>query len=50
MLVMHPAIAALVQRFDWKVKDMEKVDLTQGSGFAAEMAKPLVCYPITRLA
>ncbi|KAG2686990.1 hypothetical protein I3843_09G033600 [Carya illinoinensis] len=48
MLMMHPAIAALVQRFDWKLKDgREKVDLTQGSGFAAEMATPLVCYPIT---
>ncbi|KAH7512430.1 3,9-dihydroxypterocarpan 6A-monooxygenase [Ziziphus jujuba] len=46
MLVMQPAVATLVQRFDWKVKDGDMVDLTQGSGFAAEMAKPLVCYPI----
>jgi len=46
MVVMHPAIGALVQRFDWKGTDGDKIDLRQGSGFAAEMAKPLVCYPI----
>ncbi|KAH0971975.1 hypothetical protein GBA52_024131 [Prunus armeniaca] len=49
MLVMHSTIAALVQCFDWKVKDGEKIDLELGSGFAAEMAKSLVLYPIARL-
>lgn len=48
MLVMHAAVGSLVQCFDWKVKDGEKVDLSLGSGFAAEMAHPLVCYPIAR--
>lgn len=53
MLVMHAAVGALVQCFDWKAmkKDNDdgddKVDLSQGSGFAAEMAHPLVCYPIS---
>ncbi|KAL4597975.1 hypothetical protein ACB092_11G027200, partial [Castanea dentata] len=49
LLVMHTTIAALVQRFDWKVKGRENVDLSLGSGFGAEMEKPLVCYPITCL-
>ena len=49
MLMMHPTVAGFVQRLDWKVKDRENVDLSQGSWFATEMEKPLVCYPITRL-
>ncbi|KAJ6699919.1 FLAVONOID 3'-MONOOXYGENASE-RELATED [Salix purpurea] len=49
MMVMHAAVGALVQCFDWKVKDGKKVDLTQGPGFAAEMAHPLVCYPIKHM-
>lgn len=46
MLVMHAAVGSLVQCFDWKLEDGEKVDLSQGPGFSSEMAKPLVCYPI----
>ncbi|XP_030526040.1 3,9-dihydroxypterocarpan 6A-monooxygenase [Rhodamnia argentea] len=47
MQVMHPAIGSLVQCFDWKMMEGEEaVDLSHGPGFAAEMAKPLVCYPI----
>ncbi|KAH7557318.1 hypothetical protein ACOSP7_026974 [Xanthoceras sorbifolium] len=46
MLVMHAAVGAMVQCFDWKVKDGEKVDLSQGPGFASEMAHPLVLHPI----
>ncbi|XP_065855277.1 3,9-dihydroxypterocarpan 6A-monooxygenase-like [Euphorbia lathyris] len=50
MMIMHSAVGALVQCFDWKVEgDAQKVDLTIGSGFAAEMAKPLVCYPIKHM-
>ncbi|KAF3442604.1 hypothetical protein FNV43_RR16520 [Rhamnella rubrinervis] len=49
MLMMHPAVATMVQWFDWKVKDSDMVDLRQGSGFAAEMEKPLVCYPSMHL-
>lgn len=46
MLMMHATVGSLVQCFDWEVKDgAGKVDLRQGPGFAAEMAKPLVCYP-----
>lgn len=45
MLVAPCAVAALVQRFDWKMKDGDGgVDLRLGPGFAAEMAAPLVCY------
>ncbi|XP_038719742.1 3,9-dihydroxypterocarpan 6A-monooxygenase-like [Tripterygium wilfordii] len=46
MLVMHAAVGSLVQCFDWRVKDGDKVDLSMGSGFVAGMARPLVCYPI----
>ncbi|KAL0775482.1 hypothetical protein Bca101_040634 [Brassica carinata] len=46
MNVMHAGVGSLVQRFDWKCVDGEKVDLSQGSGFAAEMARPLVCNPV----
>ncbi|WCJ33953.1 cytochrome P450 family 712 subfamily A polypeptide 1 [Euphorbia peplus] len=47
MMVMHSAVGALVQSFDWKLQgDASRVDLRIGSGFASEMAKPLVCYPI----
>ncbi|KAL1206929.1 3,9-dihydroxypterocarpan 6A-monooxygenase [Cardamine amara subsp. amara] len=48
MNVMHIGVGSLVQRFDWKSVDGQKVDLSQGSGFAAEMARPLVCNPVDR--
>ncbi|KAK9289984.1 hypothetical protein L1049_008146 [Liquidambar formosana] len=48
LLVMHVTIGALVQCFDWKVKGGEKASTQLGTGFAAEMAHRLVCYPITR--
>lgn len=46
LLVFPCAIATMVQRFDWNIGGHHgnNVDLTLGSGFAAEMAKPLVCY------
>ncbi|XVF80657.1 hypothetical protein PTKIN_Ptkin15bG0091600 [Pterospermum kingtungense] len=46
MLAMHAAAGALVQCFDWEFKDGDKVDLSPG--FASEMTRPLVCYPIAR--
>ncbi|KAI3415175.1 uncharacterized protein J3R85_015354 [Psidium guajava] len=50
MLVMHPAVGSLVQCFDWKMLEGEEaVDLSHGPGFAAEMAKPLVCCPIVHV-
>ncbi|KAI9077321.1 hypothetical protein K1719_040765 [Acacia pycnantha] len=50
LTVIQPTIAALVQCFDWKVKGGgSKVDTTEGSGFSVGLAKPLLCYPITRL-
>ncbi|XVE61223.1 hypothetical protein DITRI_Ditri06bG0022200 [Diplodiscus trichospermus] len=49
MLVMHAAVGALVQCFDWEMKDGEKVDLSPGPGFASEMARPLMCFPVARL-
>ncbi|XVE75681.1 hypothetical protein DITRI_Ditri12bG0112200 [Diplodiscus trichospermus] len=47
-LVMHGTTGALVQCFDWKIKDGEKVDITVGSGFSGAMAHPMECYPILR--
>ncbi|XP_010524323.1 PREDICTED: 3,9-dihydroxypterocarpan 6A-monooxygenase isoform X2 [Tarenaya hassleriana] len=48
MYVMHLAVGALVQRFDWQIVGGEKADLSQGPGFAAEMARPLLCHPTDR--
>lgn len=48
LMVMHVTIGALTQCFDWKVKDGGKIDITIGSGFSGAMARPLVCYPISR--
>ncbi|KAJ7972274.1 Cytochrome P450 family protein [Quillaja saponaria] len=42
--VLHVTIGALIQCFDWKVKDGDKVDINEG--FSAGLAKPLVCYPV----
>lgn len=47
-MLLHSTIGALVQCFDWKVKDGKKIDITVGSGFSGAMAPPLFCYPITR--
>ncbi|WJZ99444.1 hypothetical protein VitviT2T_017890 [Vitis vinifera] len=44
MMVMQMTIGRLVQCFDWRVKDGEKVDLNVGPGFSAEMKTPLVCF------
>lgn len=46
MLVDHIGVGVLVQCFDWKLENGQKVDLTPGPGFSAEMAKPLVCVPL----
>ncbi|XP_022766016.1 3,9-dihydroxypterocarpan 6A-monooxygenase-like [Durio zibethinus] len=47
-LVIHGTVGALVQCFDWKIKDGEKVDITVGSGFSGAMALPMECYPVLR--
>lgn len=51
LTVLHSTIAALIQCFDWKVKGGigNRVDVEEGSGFSVGLAKPLLCYPITRL-
>ncbi|CAL1372435.1 unnamed protein product [Linum trigynum] len=49
MMVMHATVGALVQCFDWEVEDGEKLDMRLGSGFGGEMARPLLCYPVSRL-
>ncbi|KAB2013152.1 hypothetical protein ES319_D09G138000v1 [Gossypium barbadense] len=47
--LLHATIGALVQCFDWKVKDGEKADTeATGTGYAGAFASPLPCYPITR--
>ncbi|KAK1578631.1 hypothetical protein Q3G72_031862 [Acer saccharum] len=50
MVVMHAAVGAMVQCFDWKLKGGdEKVDLSPGPGFASEMAHPLVLCPVKHM-
>ncbi|PKI72203.1 cytochrome P450 93A3-like [Punica granatum] len=44
--VIQATVGALIQCFDWKIKDGDKVDITVGSGFSGAMARPLVCYPV----
>ncbi|CAN0927698.1 3,9-dihydroxypterocarpan 6A-monooxygenase [Linum grandiflorum] len=46
--VMHTTIAALVQWFDWRVRDGEKVDISVALGFTGAMMPPLLCYPRSR--
>ena len=48
MFVMHATIGALIQCFDWKVKDGEKIDVGSSTGYSGAFAFPLVCYPVTR--
>ncbi|XP_022769491.1 3,9-dihydroxypterocarpan 6A-monooxygenase-like [Durio zibethinus] len=50
LTMIHATVGALVQCFDWKVKDGELVDMREASGFgiSMEMANPLVCYPVTK--
>lgn len=48
-MVMHTAIGALVQCFDWKVKGEEKIDIKMVTGYSGVTAHPLLCYPIGRL-
>ncbi|KAJ4821920.1 hypothetical protein Tsubulata_049385 [Turnera subulata] len=47
LIVTHTTLGALVQCFDWKVKDEEKMDIKLVTGYSGAMALPLVCYPIT---
>ncbi|CAN1773065.1 3,9-dihydroxypterocarpan 6A-monooxygenase [Linum perenne] len=47
-VVMHTTVAALVQRFDWRVRDGEKIDISVALGFTGAMTPPLLCYPTAR--
>ncbi|KAL4309605.1 hypothetical protein GQ457_01G053850 [Hibiscus cannabinus] len=47
--VMHLVIGALIQCFDWEVKDGDKADnKAEGSGYTGACPSPLVCYPNAR--
>ncbi|CAJ1909935.1 unnamed protein product [Sphenostylis stenocarpa] len=46
--VIQVTVASLIQCFEWKMKEGEKVSMEEGSSFSAGLAKPLVCYPVTR--
>ncbi|XP_061373717.1 3,9-dihydroxypterocarpan 6A-monooxygenase [Gastrolobium bilobum] len=48
LTAIHVTIAALFQCFEWKIKGGDKVNIEEGSSFSTGLAKPLVCYPITR--
>ncbi|CAK7342488.1 unnamed protein product [Dovyalis caffra] len=41
LAVVESSVAVLVQCFDWKAKDGEKIDMQEGSGFSMGMAKSL---------
>ncbi|KDP37367.1 hypothetical protein JCGZ_06821 [Jatropha curcas] len=45
--LLYATIGALVQCFDWKVKDGEKIDINVSTGYSGAMAPSLLCYPIT---
>ncbi|KAK8630789.1 hypothetical protein V6N13_079564 [Hibiscus sabdariffa] len=47
--VMHLVIGALIQCFDWEVKDGDKADnKAKGSGYSGACPSPLMCYPNAR--
>ncbi|CAL1389276.1 unnamed protein product [Linum trigynum] len=48
LIVTHTAIGGLVQCFDWKVKDSDRIDIKLVTGYSGAMALPLICYPISR--
>ncbi|CAN1133599.1 3,9-dihydroxypterocarpan 6A-monooxygenase [Linum perenne] len=47
-VVINTTVAALVQRFDWRVRDGEKIDISVALGFTGAMTPPLLCYPTAR--
>lgn len=47
LIVTHATIGALVQCFDWEVRDADKIDIKLVTGYSGAMALPFVCYPIT---
>lgn len=48
LIVTHATIGALVQCFDWEVKDDAKIDNELATGYSGSRVLPLACYPITR--
>ncbi|CAK7342428.1 unnamed protein product [Dovyalis caffra] len=48
LIVTHATIGALVQCFDWEVKDADKIVNRVATGYSGSRALPLACYPITR--
>ncbi|KAL9331644.1 hypothetical protein ACSQ67_001254 [Phaseolus vulgaris] len=48
LTVIQGTVASLIQCFDWKTKGGERVCLEEGSSFSTGLAKPLLCYPVTR--
>ncbi|XP_014495543.1 3,9-dihydroxypterocarpan 6A-monooxygenase [Vigna radiata var. radiata] len=48
LTVIQVTVASLIQCFEWKTKGGERVCLEEGSSFSTGLAKPLVCYPVTR--
>ncbi|EEF29183.1 3,9-dihydroxypterocarpan 6A-monooxygenase [Ricinus communis] len=48
LIVTNTTIASLIQCFDWKLKDGDRFDIKETSGYSGAMAIPLLVYPITR--
>lgn len=46
--VVHSTLGALIQCFDWKVQDCEKLYFNHETRFGGESTFPLVCYPVAR--
>ncbi|XP_065856913.1 3,9-dihydroxypterocarpan 6A-monooxygenase-like [Euphorbia lathyris] len=48
LIVTNATIASLIQCFDFKLKDGDKIEMELTSGYSGATALPLVCYPINR--
>ncbi|OWM67194.1 hypothetical protein CDL15_Pgr000646 [Punica granatum] len=48
-IVMHITIGVMIQCFDWKVREEEKMNIKVVTGYSGAMAHTLLCYPIGRL-
>ncbi|KAG6533855.1 cytochrome P450 93A3-like [Zingiber officinale] len=47
--LVHSALGAMIQCFDWEVEGGGTVDMAEGLGLTLPKAKPLICTPVPRL-
>lgn len=48
LTLIQVTLASLIQCFQWNIKAGEKLCMEEASSFSTGLAKPLLCYPITR--